>query len=434
MKKLKPNIIEQEVIIKNNNPTEFKKIQFFNKISQWFNDPDLEVRVSGLSYIEFCQGVISDGYSLHCISIVSESVSQCEQSFNINYREANGKEHTVAMSPVLDRFQITSQINGYSLPTIEFNGLNTIDYYVQPSTTVRIYFELDKSNTITEAFKVINKINDFSKPVIEQLILNEKVVDCTSCDITPPKIIELPAPDMAKEAKKAMDFKLKIPSTPCKQDPFILEYVVKIKNKGTTNESVSLFNRTTIAQASYRFELPYSSTYTSGFFIEITTDKGIIRYDVTATITRENLVSELNNLNIGTWSIDQSLIANIYTCFTVSNVLSNLFYDQPLSLPVFTVQPISGNGHETGSITLSALATGDAPISYVWRKDGNPILGETNTSLVLNNLVIGSAGSYDCIATNPNGSTQSNIAAVGVYHWVSKNSGSTDTILKVFGL
>jgi len=435
MNKLKPNIIEQEVVVKNKNASVIKKIDFFNKISTWFNDPDLEVRVSGISYIEFNQGVISEAYHLNCISIVSENKEQCEKSFNLNYREANGKEHNIALSPVLDRFQITSQIESYAIPRIEFNGLNTLEYYVLPNTEVRVYFELDKSNSISEAFKIIHKINDFSKPIIEELILNEKVKDCTTCEDTPPKIVELPVPDMAKEAREAMDFKLNVPSKPCKQDPYILEYAVKIKNKGSVSQSVSMFNRTTIIYPTYKFVLPYSANYPIGFYVEIATDNGLFRYDVVQNTSRSDLVAALNTLGIGQWQLDQTDNSNnVYTCFSITHVISNLFYDVTAAI-IITQQPISQNAHETDSFTLTITATGaNLPLSYQWRKNGGNVGSNSNTFTV-SNVAVGDAGNYDCVITDALMNTvTSDISVVGVLHWVAKTSGVLTNINKVFGI
>jgi hypothetical protein len=521
MQALKPNIIEQEVFIHNKSLIETKKIDLFSKLSTWFNDTDLEVKTSGLTYREFCQGVISEAYSLNCISIVSESQEQCEQPFEINYREANGKGHMVTLSPVLDRFQIIAQIDKYSIPHVEFNGLNTLNYYVRPNTTVRIYFELDKSNSISESFKIINKINDFSSEIISELTINEKQVDCTSCDIQNPKIIELPTVDMEEEARKATDFKLKVPSKPCKQHPYILEYAVRIKNNGTQAKNFNIFNRSALTYPSYKFTFPYSATYSAGFYVEVTTDKGVFRYDVVGSITRDQLTDQLNLLGIGTWQLSTSISANIYTCFSLNYVINSLYYNsavpsapsiitQPnpisviegnnanfsivasgdpvlsyqwqknnidilgetntsLSLPTtfamngdtircvvtnpygstnstnviltvtsvvtITLNPVSQNVHETDSLTLSVAATSSsAPITYQWRKNTSIIIGANSSTYTINPLLITDAATYDCIVSNTHISATSNGAVIGVYHWVAKTSGSSDNILKVFGL
>jgi hypothetical protein len=60
--------------------------------------------------------------------------------------------------------------------------------------------------------------------------------------------------------------------------------------------------------------------------------------------------------------------------------------------------PTIGNLGGTATFAVHPLGTG--PFSYQWRKDGTPLPGENNASLVLNNLPPEAAGLYDAIVTN----------------------------------
>ena len=82
--------------------------------------------------------------------------------------------------------------------------------------------------------------------------------------------------------------------------------------------------------------------------------------------------------------------------------------------PSFTVQPISQSAVETQRIVLSASTTGIAPLSYQWRKGGTNIAGATASALVLANLALADAGSYDVVVTNYLGSATSSAAIVTV--------------------
>jgi hypothetical protein len=66
------------------------------------------------------------------------------------------------------------------------------------------------------------------------------------------------------------------------------------------------------------------------------------------------------------------------------------------------------------SATLSALVVGDQPLSYLWRFNGAPIVGATNSSLLLSNIQPAAAGSYTVLVSNPSGSVSSRPAALRV--------------------
>jgi hypothetical protein len=82
--------------------------------------------------------------------------------------------------------------------------------------------------------------------------------------------------------------------------------------------------------------------------------------------------------------------------------------------PTITTQPVSQAGATGGSVTFSVVATGDAPLSYQWRKDGTAISGSTNSTLTLTNLAVANAGSYTVVVSNAAGSVTSNAATLTV--------------------
>jgi len=84
--------------------------------------------------------------------------------------------------------------------------------------------------------------------------------------------------------------------------------------------------------------------------------------------------------------------------------------------PTITLHPTSRILPKGSMAIFSVAATGDAPISYQWRKNGTPILNATNSSFIIDSIVIpkytyslNDEGDYDCVVTNPYGSTISNI-------------------------
>jgi len=60
------------------------------------------------------------------------------------------------------------------------------------------------------------------------------------------------------------------------------------------------------------------------------------------------------------------------------------------------------------SATFSVTAGGSTPIDFQWRRNGTPIAGAIGSSLVINPVVVGSAGTYDVVISNPCASITSN--------------------------
>ncbi len=82
--------------------------------------------------------------------------------------------------------------------------------------------------------------------------------------------------------------------------------------------------------------------------------------------------------------------------------------------PAFYLHPVGGNKLAGQSQTFSAGASGTLPITYQWRKGGQPITGATNASYIINTLIALDAGTYDVVATGPGGTATSTIASVSV--------------------
>ena len=74
---------------------------------------------------------------------------------------------------------------------------------------------------------------------------------------------------------------------------------------------------------------------------------------------------------------------------------------------MFTTDPVGLTVTAGATITFTTAATGAAPITYQWKKDGNVLAGATSASLTLSNVQAADAGSYAVVATNPGGSTTS---------------------------
>jgi hypothetical protein len=84
------------------------------------------------------------------------------------------------------------------------------------------------------------------------------------------------------------------------------------------------------------------------------------------------------------------------------------------SAPQITAQPTGATLAVGGNTTLAVAATGSAPLTYQWRRDGTPIFGATTTSFVIVNAQTYQSGLYDVIVTNSLGSVPSAGARINV--------------------
>ena len=81
---------------------------------------------------------------------------------------------------------------------------------------------------------------------------------------------------------------------------------------------------------------------------------------------------------------------------------------------IITKQPQSQTVNEGNSATFSVTATGTAPLSYQWKKDGQDISGATDATYTVSSVKSSDAGSYTVTVSNSAGSVTSDIAELTV--------------------
>jgi hypothetical protein len=79
-----------------------------------------------------------------------------------------------------------------------------------------------------------------------------------------------------------------------------------------------------------------------------------------------------------------------------------------------SAQPISQTVNAGTAATFTVAATGAAPLTYQWRKDGTPILGATIATFTLSSVQPTDAAAYTVVISNPAGSSTSNAAILAV--------------------
>jgi hypothetical protein len=130
--------------------------------------------------------------------------------------------------------------------------------------------------------------------------------------------------------------------------------------------------------------------------------------------TQASLV--VNNVNVASQGSYDVVVKNL-----VNEVISGavgLTVKVPVSI---TQQPVGRTANAGKPVTLVVAASGTAPFTYQWRKDGVAILtGGTQASYVISNLALSDEGSYDVVVNNPAGiAVSSNAAAVFVNNEVN---------------
>lgn len=82
--------------------------------------------------------------------------------------------------------------------------------------------------------------------------------------------------------------------------------------------------------------------------------------------------------------------------------------------PLVITQPISVSLPPGDTATFVVGADGTAPINYQWRKNGTNLIGQTGSSLTLNNVQPGNAGTYDAVVQNGVGTATSAAAVLTI--------------------
>jgi endonuclease/exonuclease/phosphatase family metal-dependent hydrolase len=96
------------------------------------------------------------------------------------------------------------------------------------------------------------------------------------------------------------------------------------------------------------------------------------------------------------------------------SILYNLGDDLVLVAPIILTNPQSATVTVGDSVQFHALATGHPTPQYQWQFHGTNLLGQTGTTLTLNNVTTNHAGSYRFIVTNSQGAATSDVATLTV--------------------
>ncbi|MBM4225487.1 MAG: hypothetical protein FJ167_12080, partial [Gammaproteobacteria bacterium] len=104
----------------------------------------------------------------------------------------------------------------------------------------------------------------------------------------------------------------------------------------------------------------------------------------------------------------------IYNRALSANEVTALYASEAPPPPAITAQPVSQTVSVSSNATFSVTATGTAPLSYQWSKDGIVLLGATNATLTLTNVQPPRIGDYRVVVGNGAGSVTSSVATLNI--------------------
>ncbi len=113
----------------------------------------------------------------------------------------------------------------------------------------------------------------------------------------------------------------------------------------------------------------------------------------------------------------------LYSCVVTGTAGSATSSQASLTVinpPVISTQPNSATKNARTTVTFTVAATGTAPFTYQWRKNGanltasSKIIGVTSAVLTITNVLAADAASYSAVVSNPAGSPTSSDAILTV--------------------
>lgn len=100
----------------------------------------------------------------------------------------------------------------------------------------------------------------------------------------------------------------------------------------------------------------------------------------------------------------------------------------PLPPTIRSVTPPSWYANEGSTVAYTTAATGSPKLTYQWQYAGTDIVGATNSTLTLSNVVYAQAGNYSVVVSNLAGMVSSNVT-LRVNRAPAADASATDTLL-----
>ncbi len=132
-----------------------------------------------------------------------------------------------------------------------------------------------------------------------------------------------------------------------------------------------------------------------------------------ATLTTVVPASVTTDGNTPTWTTSSRAITNATLALTLADA-PILIETSTASLPDIATQPTAQIVTSGSAATFTVVASGTAPFTYQWSKDGTAIAGATSATYTISSTATTSAGSYTCTVTNAAGAVTSSAVTLTV--------------------
>lgn len=196
------------------------------------------------------------------------------------------------------------------------------------------------------------------------------------------------------------------------------DYSVVVSNSAGVAESSKGTLSVTIPTAPVIIIQPKNQTVSSGSqvtFSVAASGAGQLQYqwkkngvDLALRTSAVLIITAATSLDAGAYTV---LVSNSFG--STNSLAAQLVVDSAVP-PAIVGQPGSQTLTAGAQLELSVDASGSAPLSFQWRKDGVALNGKTTASLVINNVTVADAGGYSVVVSNSVGSKVSSTASVSV--------------------
>ena len=129
--------------------------------------------------------------------------------------------------------------------------------------------------------------------------------------------------------------------------------------------------------------------------------------------------TSISGATASTYTISSTLASDagsysVVVTNSVGSVTSSAAVLTVNTAPSITTQPSASSVTVGGAASFSVVATGTAPLSYQWRRDGTSISGATSSIYTIASTKTTDAGSYTVVVTNSIGAVTSNSAVLTI--------------------
>ena len=144
---------------------------------------------------------------------------------------------------------------------------------------------------------------------------------------------------------------------------------------------------------------------------------GIVRfYDGITVLGEASLNAGAASLSVSTLTagVHNNITATYFGVAPFNGSSSTAIVHTVNSPPGFSVQPSPQTAGIGCTVSFAASATGTAPFTYQWRKNGIEITGATDDTYPVINVALSDASDYDVVITNSCGTVVSTAASLSI--------------------